>query len=78
MAATADIEYLPGFEQSSSWWVGAGAGLTFAPKNQKFQIVLRYSYGFNASRDGKEGTHSIGLLFQYNFAGKKISGRMET
>ena len=29
--------------------------------------MLRYGYGFNAIRNGKEGAQSIGLLFQYNF-----------
>ena len=70
-AATAHLEYLRGSEQSSSWQSGSGVGLTFAPKNQKFQVVLRYGYGFNAIRDGKEGAHSIGLLFQYNFETRK-------
>jgi hypothetical protein len=70
-AATAHLEYLRGFEQNSHWQTGAGAGLTFAPKNQKFQVVLRYGYGFNAIRDGKEGAHSIGLLFQYDFEARK-------
>ncbi len=70
-AATAHLEYLRGFEQASSWQTGAGAGLTFAPKNQKFEVVLRYGYGFNAIRDGQEGAHSIGLLFQYNFEARK-------
>jgi hypothetical protein len=34
-------------------------------------LELGYGYGFNAIRDGKEGAHSIGLLFQYNFAARK-------
>jgi hypothetical protein len=70
-AATAHLEYLPGFEQSSSWQSGSGVGLTFAPRNQKFQVVLRYGYGFNALRNGKEGAQSIGLLFQFNFEAQK-------
>jgi hypothetical protein len=66
-AATAHLDYLPGFAQRSSWQTGAGAGLSFAPKNKNFEIILRYGYGFNAIRDGKEGAQSVGLLFQYNF-----------
>ena len=66
-AATAHVDYLTGYQQSSDWQTGVGGGLTFAPKNKNFEIVLRYGYGFNAIRNGKEGAQSIGLLFQYNF-----------
>ena len=70
-AATAHLEYLPGFEQRSDWQTGAGCGLTFAPKNKNFKIVLRYGYGFNAIRNGREGAQSVGLLFQYDFEAHK-------
>jgi hypothetical protein len=70
-AATAHLDYLPGFAQRSSWQTGAGGGLTFAPKRKNFQIVLRYGYGFNAIRNDHQGASSIGLLFQYNFEAKK-------
>ncbi len=70
-AATAHMDYLPGFDQRSSWQTGAGGGLSFAPQNKNFEIILRYGYGFNALRDGKEGAQSIGLLFQYNFEKQK-------
>ena len=66
-AATAHVDYLNGYQQTSDWQTGVGGGLTFAPKNKSFEIVLRYGYGFNAIRNGKEGAQSIGLLFQYNF-----------
>jgi hypothetical protein len=70
-AATAHVDYLAGYQQSSDWQTGVGGGLTFAPKNKSFEIVLRYGYGFNALRDGKEGAQSIGLLFQYNFEARR-------
>jgi hypothetical protein len=66
-AATAHLSYLQSYEQASDWQTGVGGGLSFAPKNKNFEIVLRYGYGFNALRDGKEGAQSVGLLFQYNF-----------
>ncbi len=66
-AATAHVDYLNGYQQTSDWQTGVGGGLTFAPKNKSFEIVLRYGYGFNAIRNGKEGGQSIGILFQYNF-----------
>jgi hypothetical protein len=70
-AATARLDYLPGFEQRSDWQTGAGCGLTFAPSNRNFKIVLRYGYGFNAIRHGQEGAQSVGLLFQYDFNARK-------
>jgi hypothetical protein len=72
-AATAHVDYLNGYQQNSDWQTGVGGGLTFAPKNKSFEIVLRYGYGFNAIRDAKEGAQSIGLLFQYNFEKSKAS-----
>lgn len=66
-AASAAIKALPGFEQRGSWQTGAGCGLTFTPASKTCQIVLRYGYGFNALRDNHEGSHSIGLLVQYDF-----------
>lgn len=71
-AASANLGYLAGFEQSP-WQTGAGCALTIAPRKRNFQIVLRYGYGFNAIRNGHEGAHSIGLLFQYNFGALKES-----
>ena len=70
-AASANLDYLSGFEQASHWQTGAGCGLTFTPKRKNFQIVLRYGYGFNAIRNGEEGAHSVGLLFQYDFEAPK-------
>lgn len=66
-AATACLDYLPGFEQRESWQSGAGCNLTFTPKSKVCRIVVRYGYGFNALRHGDEGASSVGLLFQYDF-----------
>jgi hypothetical protein len=70
-AATAHLAYLAGYAQPSDWQTGVGGGLSFAPKNKNFEIVLRYGYGFNALRNGKDGAQSVGLLFQYNFEKRK-------
>ncbi|MCC7374772.1 MAG: hypothetical protein IT581_08950 [Verrucomicrobiales bacterium] len=67
-AATANVEYLPGYEQPDNWQSGVGAGLTFTPRNKAFRVIARYGYGFNALRnDGEQGGHSVGLLMQYDF-----------
>jgi hypothetical protein len=71
-AATARLVYLPGFAQNGDWQTGAGGAIIFAPKKKAYEIALRYGYGFNAIRHGKDGAQSVGLLFQYDFnAGKK-------
>ena len=66
-AATACVSYLPGFEQREAWQTGAGVGLGFTSKREMFRVILRYGYGFNAIRHGREGSQSVGLLFQFNF-----------
>ena len=76
-AAAARLDYLPGFDQGRDWEVGAGGGLTFTPKSRICRIILRYGYGFNAIRNGRQGAHSVGLLFQYDFEARKkcLAGR---
>jgi hypothetical protein len=67
-AGAAVLDYLRDFEQPKPWQTGVGAGLSFTPKNKLFRVVLRYGYGFDAIREsGEEGSHSAGLLFQYDF-----------
>jgi hypothetical protein len=70
-AATARLNYLPGFAQQSDWQTGAGCGIDFTPKNKDYQIVLRYGYGLNALRHGVAGAQSVGILFQYDFEARK-------
>ncbi|MCC6233569.1 MAG: hypothetical protein IT580_13045 [Verrucomicrobiales bacterium] len=67
-AASARLEYLPGFEQPDDWQTGVGCGVTFTPKSKRCRIVARYGYGFNAVRGERDhGGHSVGLLMQYDF-----------
>ena len=70
-AATARLDYMPGYQQNSDWQTGAGMGLTYAPRQQNYKIVIRYGYGFNAIRHGHEGAQSVGLLFQYDLNARK-------
>jgi hypothetical protein len=70
-AATARLDYLPGFAQRGDWQTGAGCGISFTPKQSNYKIVLRYGYGFNALRHGVEGAQSVGILFQYDFNARK-------
>ena len=68
--AAANLDYLPGFEQGP-WQSGAGGALIIEPRKKNFKIILRYGYGFQAIRDGKEGAQSVGVLFQYDFGARK-------
>jgi hypothetical protein len=70
-AAAACINYLPEFRQPDPWQTGVGADLSYTSRQDVWKIIARYGYGFNALRDGDEGAHSIGLLFQYNFEQRK-------
>lgn len=70
-AASAYVDYLPGFEQPNHWNTGAGPSLSFTSRSEVWRLILRYGYGFNALRDGQEGAHSIGVLYQYNFERRK-------
>jgi hypothetical protein len=70
--ATARVDYLNGFdqngfEQSNHWNTGAGAAIIYTSLHKVLKVALRYGYGFNAIRDGKNGGQSIGLLVQYDF-----------
>jgi len=44
-----------------------GGALVFTSRDKVLKIAVRYGYGFNALRDGEEGAHSVGILFQYDF-----------
>jgi hypothetical protein len=61
-AATALVDYLPGFEQPERWNSGAGAGVFYTSRT--WRVMVDYGYGFDAIRSGGRGAHSIGLLFQ--------------
>lgn len=70
-AASAYIDYLPGFEQPGHWQTGLGTALSFTSRSEVWRVILRYGYGVNALRDGREGAHSVGVLYQYNFGQRK-------
>jgi hypothetical protein len=70
-AATAYVDYLPGLEQPGHWHTGVGPSLSFTSRSEVWRVILRYGYGFNALRDGREGAHSVGLLYQYDFEQRK-------
>ena len=70
-AASACVDYLPDFEQSSDWHTGVGGGITYTSRNKVMKVALHYGYGFGALRDGDKGAHSLGILFQYDFEALK-------
>lgn len=70
--ATAYVDYIPGLEQPGHWHTGVGPSLSFTSRSEVWRVILRYGYGFKALRDGQEGAHSVGLLYQYNFEQRKV------
>lgn len=70
-AASAWIDALPGFEQPGSWQTGVGPSLSFTSRSEVWRVIARYGFGLNAVRDGHEGAHSVGVLYQYNFEQRK-------
>ena len=75
-AASAYVDYLPGFEQPGNWQTGVGPGLSYTSKSEVWRVVLRYGYAVNALRNGHEGGSSVGLLYQYNFERRKYRKQM--
>jgi hypothetical protein len=70
-AASAYVDYLPGFEQPGHWHTGVGPSLSFTSRSEVWRVIVRYGYGFNALRDGHDGAHSVGVLYQYDFEQRK-------
>ncbi|MDB6064162.1 MAG: hypothetical protein JWR26_370 [Pedosphaera sp.] len=66
VASTAYVHYLPGLEQPGHWNTGVGGGIGYRSTSDTWQILLDYSYGFNAIRSSGRGGQSIGLLVQFN------------
>jgi hypothetical protein len=71
-AASAYVDYLPGFEQPNHWNTGVGPSLSYTSRSEVWRLILRYGYGFNALRDGLQGGQSIGLLYQYDLERRKV------
>jgi hypothetical protein len=69
--ASAYVDYLPRFELPSHRQTGVGPGLSFTSRSGVWRIVMRYGYGIIALRDGEQGAHSVGVLFQYDFDQRK-------
>jgi len=70
-AASGYVDYLTGFERPGHWHTGVGPSLSFTSRSEVWRLILRYGYGFNALRDGQEGAHSVGVLYQYDFKQRK-------
>lgn len=69
--ATARLDYLPDFELDSRWQTGVGMALSYTSRSEVWRVIARYGYGINALRDGHEGAHSVGVLYQYNVEQRK-------
>jgi hypothetical protein len=65
-AATAVVDYLPGFDQPGHSHSGMGGGIMY--KTPSFKIMVGYAHGFNAIRSSGRGANSIGVLMQLDWA----------
>ena len=74
--SSAFVDYLPGESQPGNWLNGAGGGILFRSSNDRFKIMLDYSYGIDAIRSGGRGAHSIGILMQWDLG--KVLGEKFT
>jgi hypothetical protein len=64
-AATAGVDYVPGFQQPGHWHSGVGAGILY--KSRLLKVMVGYGYGIDAMRRGGRGAHSIGILMQLDW-----------
>jgi hypothetical protein len=68
-AATAGVDYLPGFKQPGDWLSGVGGGILY--QSSSFKIMAGYAYGIDAIRTGGRGAHSLGILMQFDLGHAK-------
>ncbi|MDB6033343.1 MAG: hypothetical protein JWM16_3681 [Verrucomicrobiales bacterium] len=66
-AATAGVDYPPGLQQPGHFHSGVGTGVGFRSPSGASHVILSYGYGIDALRTHGRGSHSIGLLFQFDF-----------
>jgi hypothetical protein len=64
------VDYLASFEQPGNTHSGLGLGLGYRATSGAWQMVVGYSYGFNALRSHGSGAQSIGVLFQWDLEAK--------
>jgi hypothetical protein len=64
VAATADVDYLPGTRQPGNWLSGVGGGVLY--KSSSVKVMAGYAYGIDAIRSNGRGGHSIGFLMQFD------------
>jgi hypothetical protein len=66
-AATALVEYAPGFDQRGKSHTGVGLGGSYLSRSKAWQVLTAYGYGVNAARGHGNGGHTVGLLVQFDF-----------
>lgn len=66
-AASALVEYAPGFDQGGKSHTGVGAGVAYLSHSKAWQVLSSYGYGINARRTRGKGGHTVGMLLQFDF-----------
>lgn len=67
MAANALVAYPKGLEQKGKTHTGVGAGLSYLSRSNAWKISGSYGYAVDASRRGRRGGQTVGLLVQLDF-----------
>jgi hypothetical protein len=71
--SVASVDYLEDLDQPGHVHSGVGAGLTFRSKSDAWKLILGYSYGIDAIRTRGRGSHSVGILIQYDLEADRRS-----
>jgi hypothetical protein len=56
---------VPPLSAEHRWQLRLGVASAYLDK-KVWRVFLRYGYGFNALRDGRDGAHSVSVLYPYN------------
>lgn len=67
LGSIAGIDYIPDMPPSEHFNSGVGAGIGYRSKNNVWQVIASYGYGFEAVRSHGLGGQSIGILCQLDF-----------
>jgi hypothetical protein len=67
LGSVAGVDYVPGLSQPQHFNSGVGAGVGYRSRNNVWQVIASYGYGFEAIRSHGLGGQSIGILCQIDF-----------
>ncbi len=72
-ATGAAVDYIPGLSQPGSFNSGVGTGFGYKSTSGAWEMIVSYSYGFDAIRSHGRGAQNIGVLFQFDLEAQNRS-----